>query len=100
LLLVMSLALYFAVSTGLWDATTNPTVDEKKPAPSACQPEPQQVILVHARPTVYCQAPPVQSTNPEIVGVQIKLMAGEVRFHERRVESRTPYSSRTQHSLG
>jgi hypothetical protein len=30
LLLVMSLALYFAVSTGLWDATTNPTVDEKK----------------------------------------------------------------------
>jgi len=30
LLLVMSLALYFAVSTGLWDATANPTVDEKK----------------------------------------------------------------------
>ena len=30
LLLVMSLALYFAVSTGLWDAATNPTVDEKK----------------------------------------------------------------------
>jgi len=30
LLLVMSLALYFAVSTGLWDAMTNPTVDEKK----------------------------------------------------------------------
>jgi hypothetical protein len=41
LLLVMSLALYFAVSTGLWDATTTPTVDEKKPAPPACQPEPQ-----------------------------------------------------------
>ena len=30
LLLVMSLALYFAVSTGHWDAATNPTVDEKK----------------------------------------------------------------------
>ena len=30
LLLVMSLALYFAVSTGLCDATSNPTVDEKK----------------------------------------------------------------------
>ena len=30
LLLIMSLALYFAVSTGLWDAATNPTVDEKK----------------------------------------------------------------------
>ena len=30
LLLVMSLALYFAVSTGQWDATNNPSVDEKK----------------------------------------------------------------------
>lgn len=30
LLLVMSLALYVAVSTGLWDATANATVDEKK----------------------------------------------------------------------
>ena len=30
LLLVMSLALYFAVATGQWDAATNPTVDEKK----------------------------------------------------------------------
>lgn len=31
LLLVMSLALYFAVSTGQWDAATNPSIDEKKP---------------------------------------------------------------------
>lgn len=30
LLLVMSLALYFAVSTGIWDAIANPSVDEKK----------------------------------------------------------------------
>ena len=30
LLLVMSLALYFAVSTGQWDAAANPAVDEKK----------------------------------------------------------------------
>lgn len=30
LLLVMSLALYFAVSTGIWDASVNPSVDEKK----------------------------------------------------------------------
>ena len=30
LLLVMSLALYFAVSTGVWDATANPATDEKK----------------------------------------------------------------------
>ena len=32
LLLVMSLALYFAVSTGQWDAAVNPSVDEKKPS--------------------------------------------------------------------
>ena len=31
LLLVMSLALYFAISTGLWDAAVNPAVDEKSP---------------------------------------------------------------------
>ncbi len=30
LLLVMALALYTAVSTGQWDATTNPTPAEKK----------------------------------------------------------------------
>lgn len=33
LLLVMSLALYFAVSTGQWDAANNPSVDEKKLPP-------------------------------------------------------------------
>lgn len=32
LLLVMSLALYFAVSTGQWDEAENPSVDEKKPS--------------------------------------------------------------------
>ncbi|HET8996520.1 MAG TPA: transposase [Acetobacteraceae bacterium] len=32
LLLVMSLALYFAVSTGLWDAAANASADEKKAA--------------------------------------------------------------------
>ena len=30
LILVMALALYWAVSTGMWDAATNPTPDEKK----------------------------------------------------------------------
>ena len=29
----MSLALHVAVSTGLWDATNNPSADEKKPPP-------------------------------------------------------------------
>jgi hypothetical protein len=30
LILVMSLALYWAVSTGMWDAAENPTPSEKK----------------------------------------------------------------------
>lgn len=47
LLLVMGLALYFAVSTGIWDATVNPSVDEKKSPTSAQEPEPQQAVLVH-----------------------------------------------------
>ena len=33
LLLVMSLALHVAVSTGLWDAANNPSANEKKPPP-------------------------------------------------------------------
>ena len=33
LLLVMSLALHVAVSTGLWDATNNPAANEKKLPP-------------------------------------------------------------------
>ena len=32
-LLVMSLALHVAVSTGLWDAANNPAAAEKKPPP-------------------------------------------------------------------
>lgn len=35
LILVMALALYWAVSTGMWDAAHNPTPAEKKPLPSA-----------------------------------------------------------------
>ncbi|CAA7615361.1 exported hypothetical protein [Magnetospirillum sp. SS-4] len=31
LILVMALALYWAVSTGMWDAAHNPTPSEKKP---------------------------------------------------------------------
>jgi hypothetical protein len=32
LILVMSLALYWAVSTGMWDAAKNPSPAEKKPS--------------------------------------------------------------------
>ena len=47
LLLVMSLPLFFAVSTGLNDSNTNPTVDEKKTVTSAEKPEPGRVAMVH-----------------------------------------------------
>ena len=78
LLSVMSLALYFAVSTGRWDAATHPTVDEKTPATSTRKPEPQQTILVHhTRRAPHRQAFPVQPANPAILGLRKKLMDGE-----------------------
>ncbi len=77
LLLVMSLALYFAVSTGLWDAATNPTVDEKKPQASARQPSAQQAILVHPRHSPHRQAATVPPANPTALVFMMKLMGGE-----------------------
>jgi transposase-like protein len=47
LILVMALALYWAVSTGMWDATNNPTADEKKPGPSTQKARTRKALLVH-----------------------------------------------------
>ncbi len=80
LLPVMSLALYFAVSTGLWDAATNATVDGKKSAASASQSEPQQAVLVHAERPAHPSTTPVQTTNAALMGIRMKLMGVEVRL--------------------
>lgn len=47
LILVMALALYRAVSTGMWDAAENPAPAEKTTPPSAPQSRQKQALLVH-----------------------------------------------------
>lgn len=49
LMLVLSLALYFAVATGQWDAVANFTVDEQIAQSSAEKPDPRPLVLVHQR---------------------------------------------------
>ena len=47
LILVMALALYWAVSTGMWDAAENPSPAEKNLRPSAKKGRQKQALLVH-----------------------------------------------------
>lgn len=49
LILVMALALYWAVSTGLWDAVHHATPSEKKCSGSTQKGGPQQNLVVHPR---------------------------------------------------
>ena len=53
LLLVMALALYIAVSTGQWDARTNPTPAEKRCEASAKKGRPIKNLVLHKRPALY-----------------------------------------------
>jgi hypothetical protein len=78
LLLVMSLALYFAVSTGHWDAATNPTIDEKKPSPSTQKPEPRPVVLVYPRPATHRPDAHVRTAATTALGFRMKLMGAQV----------------------
>jgi hypothetical protein len=74
LIQVMSLALYWAVSTGMWDQVNNPIPAEKKTGPSACQARPRKALLVHAGPPARHQTPPQMPPSPETLGMPIKLM--------------------------
>jgi hypothetical protein len=67
-LLVMSLALHVAVSTGLRDATNNPSADEKSPLPSALKPPSGQTVLVHPRAEMQCSNGPVLSPTATTLG--------------------------------
>ena len=58
LLLVMALALHWAVSTGLWDARHHPTPSEKRPETSTWESRARQNILVHTRHPAHRQNPP------------------------------------------
>jgi hypothetical protein len=78
LLLVMRLALYFAVSTGHWDAVANPTVDEKSAPPTAWKPEPRPVIMVHQNAPAHRQDGHVRVAATTALGIRMKLMGAQV----------------------
>ncbi len=61
LLLVMVLALDTAVSTGPWDAETNPTPAEKRPEASAQKGGLFKDIILYQRLTLYCPPHPQHS---------------------------------------
>jgi hypothetical protein len=81
--LVMALALYWAVSTGMWDYANNPTPAEKTTGPSACQARPRKALLVHTRPPPRRQSPPPMPPTPKTLGRSAKLMDAQGRAYAR-----------------
>jgi len=77
LILVMSLVLYWAVSTGMWDAAENPTPSEKKIGAAAKKARQKQALLVHPRTAQSCQTHTPSSAAAKTLGVPAKLMDGE-----------------------
>ena len=77
LILVMSLALYWAVSTGMWDAAENPTPNEKKDRASAQKARQKQALLVHTRTPHSCQTYAPSLAAAKALGLPAKLMDGE-----------------------
>src|SRR5205085_7112626 len=80
LVLVMALALFWAVSTGMWDAVHHPTPDEKSPAPATPEPPPRPDLALRARhpppPGLPAAAPPTAAA----LGRTGKLMGGKLDF--------------------
>ena len=67
-LLVMSLALHIAVSTGRGTPPTIPPPMKKSPLPSAQKPPSGQTVLVHPRAGMYCSNDPVLSPTVTTLG--------------------------------
>lgn len=67
LLLVMALALYAAVSTGMWDAETNQTSDEKKPEHSTKKAGTLQSLLLYKRLAMHRPSHPRCPTSPALL---------------------------------
>jgi DDE family transposase len=78
LLLVMALALYWAVSTGLWDAAHHPTPSEKKLSRSTQKGGPQQDLVVHPRAPAHHQAHAVVLAPSATLGSMPELIDAEV----------------------
>ena len=74
LILVMALALYWAVSTGMSDQANNPAPAEKTPGPPAGQSRPRKTFLVHPWPPARHQAAPRMPPAPKALEMSHKLI--------------------------
>ncbi len=79
LILVMALALYWAVSTGMWNVVNNATPGEKTPRKAAPQPVPQPDFHVQARHPSHPDLPPTPHPPSATLGSLEKLMGGKDR---------------------
>jgi transposase len=86
LILVMALALYWAVSTGMWDQANNPTPAEKKTRPSAQKSRTKKALLVHKRHPKSHQTHAPIPPAPQTLGANPKLMDGKPSDSLRSVE--------------
>ncbi len=78
LILVMALALYWAVSTGMWDCAHNAVPAEKRPRQEAKKVRPKPDILLHARYPTDPGLPPILCPiTAALVGL-VKLMDGKL----------------------
>ena len=77
LILVMSLALYWAVSTGMWDTAENPTLNEKKTGAAAQKARQEQAVLVYPRPPHRCQTYAPSPAAAKALGLPAKLIDGK-----------------------
>src|SRR3954471_15062157 len=78
LILVMSLALYVAVSTGQWDAVHHPTPSEKKSRGPTEESRPKQNLLVHPRSPTHRQADAIVPAASSTLERALELIDGKI----------------------
>ena len=78
LILFMAVALYWAVSTGMWDAHTNPTPAKKRPARQAEESRPIPDLLLQTRPPRNSPMPAHRNQSPRTLADLDKLRDGKV----------------------
>src|SRR4051794_1026313 len=78
LILVMALALYWAVSTGMWDHANNPAPAEKNARTASRPSRPRKTFLVHPWPPARHQASPPMPPAPKAPEMSDKLIDAQV----------------------
>jgi hypothetical protein len=77
LILVMALALFWAVSTGMWDIVHHATPDEKSPGRAASQPAARPDVVLQARHPSPSGVPAAPDTTATTVECVAELMGGK-----------------------